>query len=658
MIKNILLSGILIIFISCTPAGKGKFNYRQDFKPDSSSLKDTTVRLVFDDVREELRLGGYAGIKPNWRLTDNGIKVINSRRNEVIRRKKLIQDIYQGGKDYATIRDLRVPWFTLSMGDLNWFNYIVSTTLKLDKKSIAGIAFRYLNSREYYAFLVDAEKGEAKLVLRKIGQEATADCLAWEELQTIRYNVLPDKLYKIKAEVDGDNIECSIDNSVVIYFTDTYRKTGKIALIAGEPVEFGEVIVRGQMLITEKSIPREFTKPKLVYELPLPGENIPFNLIGKSQREFFFLDPDTDGEREIIIADRERYSYRCIEFDGTELWKIDDIKYPITEGGDCTIQVFDIDGDGKNEVITSINFQLQVRDGKTGQIIKSVSTPDPYRYANSRNYEYPKVLGDQICPVKIDPVKPAGFYIKDLYTNIWLFDYNLKQLWHKPLDTGHFPLPVDVDGDGKEEILVCHTLLNADGSVIWELPLEDHVDNIAYTSLNPGKEPKYFYLAAGESGLLKVDPSNGEILKRLQYGHIQYITIADFLPEKEGLELLTQTLWREDRIHYLFDKDLNMVSTWQTDFGRVYPIPWGINCSELALTNEGILDPLTGEVLHSSMGRILDVFADSRWGNVLVVTEEDNRINIYSSSTDSELEPVNFLKTELQSHYLAVIKKY
>ena len=387
-------------------------------------------------------------------------------------------------------------------------------------------------------------------------------------------------------------------------------------------------MAKGIMLIPEKTKVPFLEKPRLVHDLPLPG--------GNNRRAFYFLDPCIpDGEREIIIANREKYNYICIEFDGTELWKIDDIKYPITEGGDCTLQVFDIDGDGKNEVITSINFQIQVRDGTTGKIEKSVSTPDPNPYYNSRNYEYPKVLGDQICPVKLDPGKPAGFYIKDLYTNIWLFDHNLKQLWHKPLDTGHFPLPVDVDGDGREEIMVCHTLLKADGSVVWELPLEDHVDNIAYTSLNPGKEPEYFYLAAGESGLLQVNPSNGEIVKRLQYGHIQYITIADFLPEKEGLELLTQTHWREDDIHYLFDKDLNLLSTWQGAFDRIFPVPWGENGVELALTPNGIVDPLTGKVLYPSFGRVLGMFADSRWGNVLVVTEKDNRIQIHASPYDT-----------------------
>jgi hypothetical protein len=640
---------MLILLNSCTSQKNHKFDYVQDFKPELSDIKSQKDRLAFEDVREELKLHYPSA---NWILTDNRVRVVGSRNAQILKRRATIEETYKGGKNYATIRDFRVPWFTLSMGDLNWTDYSVHTRVTFEEKSVAGIAFRYLNSREYYAFLLDAEKGQAKLVLRKMNRESAADTLVWAELQSINYEILPDKVYNIKVVADRDNIICSIDNSIVIKLKDSYRGSGKIALIADEPVIFDPVMAKGIMLIPEETEIPFFEKPRLVHDLPLPGENI--------RRAFYFLDPDSDGEREIIISDRYSltYSYQCIEFDGTELWKIDDIKYPITEGGDCTIQVFDIDGDGKNEVITSINFQLQVRDGKTGQIIKSVSTPDPYRYANSRNYEYPKVLGDQICPVKIDPVKPAGFYIKDLYTNIWLFDYNLKQLWHKPLDTGHFPLPVDVDGDGKEEILVCHTLLNADGSVIWELPLEDHVDNIAYTSLNPGKEPKYFYLAAGESGLLKVDPSNGEILKRLQYGHIQYITIANFLPEKEGLELLTQTHWREDDIHYLFDKDLNLLSTWQGAFDRIFPVPWGENGAELALTPDGIVDPRTGKVLYPSFGRVVGMFADSRWGNVLVVTEKDNHIQIHASPNDVSLKPVELARSDLQSFYLPVVKKY
>ena len=82
----------------------------------------------------------------------------------------------------------------------------------------------------------------------------------------------------------------------------------------------------------------------------------------------------------------------------------------------------------------------------------------------------------------------------------------------------------------------------------------------------------------------------------------------------------------------------------------------GINVSELALTPNGIVDPLTGQVLYPPFGNVLEVFADKRWGNALVVTEEENHLRIYSSPNDSELEPIDFLYSKIQSHYLPVLK--
>src|SRR5690606_39173793 len=161
-----------------------------------------------------------------------------------------------------------------------------------------------------------------------------------------------------------------VDNSVVIKFKDSYREQGKVALIADDPVEFGPVTVNGKKLVVKEKPSPEFSKPKLVHELPLPG--------GDVSRRFFLLDVDSDGEREIVIAETDhnlvKYTYRCIEFDGQELWKIGDIEYPISEGGDITIQAFDIDGDGKNEIVMTADFQIQVREGKTGKLLWSTST--------------------------------------------------------------------------------------------------------------------------------------------------------------------------------------------------------------------------------------------------------------------------------------------
>ncbi len=470
------------------------------------------------------------------------------------------------------------------------------------------------------------------------------------------YDLLPEKPYNIKVEVNGDRIVCSIDDAVVIETNDSYRSEGKVALIADDPVFFGPVSVEGKMDLTDPYRHLPYDIPELAYELPLPGGNI--------DRTFWFTDPDSDGNNEIIIAERDedRYAYRCLEFDGTELWRIDEMEYPFTEAGDFTMQVFDINGDGRNELITAIDFQIQVREGETGKLLKSVPTPEQNPYYDSRDYPYPRLLGDAICPVRINPDSPPGFYIKDRYTNIWLYDNYLNQLWHKAISTAHFPLPVDLNADGIDEIMVNHTLLNPDGSVIWALPLSDHSDNIAHVSLNPGKDPEYFYIAGGEMGLLKVDPLEGKLLNRFELGHIQALTIADWLPEKEGLELLTVTTWREDRIHYLFDKDLNMISTWQAELGGTYPVSWGQDGSDIVLMgtreNYRFIDPLTGEVLYSSPGRLVGVFADDRWGNVLMATEEDNHLKIYASPNDSNLEPTKFSLPGIRSGYLPVIKTY
>ena len=295
MVRNVFLGGLLILLSSCTSPRLVKFSYQQNFKPDTSALRNQKARLVFDDVREELRLGSW-GTRTNWNLADKGVRVIGSRSKEVLRRQNTLAEQYKEHPPYAIIRDFRVSWLTLSMGDLNWCDYSVSTTVKFQNKTLAGIAFRYLNSREYYAFLLDATNGEAKLVLRKMDQEATADRLVWDELVKVSYELLPYKIYNIRAEAVEDDIICSIGNSVVIKFKDSFRKSGKVALIADEPVLFGPVTVKGKKLIVETPEAPEIAEPRLVYDLPLPG--------GSINRDYYFLDPDSDGEKEIIISER------------------------------------------------------------------------------------------------------------------------------------------------------------------------------------------------------------------------------------------------------------------------------------------------------------------------------------------------------------------
>ncbi|MGD8780206.1 MAG: hypothetical protein PVH88_14725 [Ignavibacteria bacterium] len=648
MRRNILVKCLLISIIACSQSNKTHFIYHQKFSPDITVENDST-RLEFEDVREETRLSNFG--KANWILVKNGVKAIGSRREEYRRREKISEDTHESHSSLFVTKKSRVPWLTLSMGNLSWYNYYVSTTLKFDSTASAGIAFRYQNSRQYYAFILNGDVGTVNLVLTTLNKEVSHDKEAWDILSTTQYSIELNKEYSIKIFVKDSLIICSINNQSVVEFIDTTLHNGKVAFLADNPVTFGSVTVEGEMDGEKSPDLPKCAEPKQVCNLPLPGSKV--------ERDFYFLDVDSNGENEIVIVEKDkgRYLYRCLDFDGMELWEINNIKYPPTEEGDYAFQVFDINGDNENEIVAAIGFQIQVRDGKTGKLLYSTKTPKVNPNDDSGNYKYERLLVDAICPVKIAKNEPMGFYIKDCCANIWLYDSKLNLLWHRALKTSHFPLPVDIDGDGVDEIMANHTLLKADGSIMWnlELSLSGHVDNILYTSLNPGKDKKYFYLAGDGMGLIKVEPTSGRIMKILQREHIQTITVADFLPEKEGLELLTQTHWRNDQIRYLFDKDLNLISTWQGEFGRIYPIPWGKDGKDFALTPDGIVDPMTGIVLYNPLGRLIGILEDKPWGNILIVFERDDHLKIYSPDNIKMPQRVS-LYSNVQSRYLPIVE--
>ena len=622
------------------------FNYRQDFSPPKSVTTMRDGRLEYDDVRAEGNLSSR--ILRAWKLADGGVQCVGSRQAEMNSRERSVKDKYKGYESFVTIRGYRVPWLTLSMGDLDWADYTVQTTVKPAPDCTTGLAFRYQNSRQYYALILE-DRQKASLVLRTQDREASVGTEAWTRLKSVPFDVTPDTTYRLKVRVNGSNIKCFINNNKVIEHDDMTLRSGKIALLADNPAFFGPVSVEGTLIRPKLPPLPKCSKPQILHEVNLPKV--------EKRLHFFFLDADTDNLPEIIIAERNKgkYAYRCLEFDGSQLWHIDGIKNPITEGGDNPIQVFDINGDGQNEIVLMADFQIQVRNGKTAQILNSCNTPKPNPYYDSRGYRYPLLLGDALCQVKINPDDPPGFYVKDRYTNIWLYDHNLELKWHKALSTGHFPLPIDIDNDGAEEILTNHTLLDTDGKEIWSLPLSDHVDNIACASLDPGKKPKRFYLAAGEMGLLEVDVNTGRIYNRYELGHIQFVRIADFLPEKPGLELLTQTWWREDQLHYLFDKDMIPIATWQAQTGKNDIIPWGENGRDLLLTTTGIRDPITGRKIRDSFGRYQMVLDDPRWGEGVVLVSENDKIKVYGPQKPFKAPARKRTYQGIQSNYLPML---
>jgi len=108
-------------------------------------------------------------------------------------------------------------------------------------------------------------------------------------------------------------------------------------------------------------------------------------------------------------------------------------------------QIYDWDGDGKNEVVLSGDGFVFELDGATGH--------------EKRRLPLPKDAGDCLVFVNLaGNSRPTDVLVKTRYTQIWAYDRNWKQLWtvENPggYRTAHQPVAVDLDGDGRAKAYV------------------------------------------------------------------------------------------------------------------------------------------------------------------------------------------------------------
>ena len=183
-------------------------------------------------------------------------------------------------------------------------------------------------------------------------------------------------------------------------------------------------------------------------------------------------DLDGDGQAEIVSArnhdqDDVHYTSSVVvhRLDGSVLWR-----WGQAEAGrnplhhDVAAQVYDWDGDGTNEVIVAADGAVVEIDGKTGQEKRRLAIP-----ANASDcLVFCNLCGGQ---------RPTDVLVKTRYTQIWAFDREGKQLWTVDMPggqrTAHQPRPIDIDGDGRDEIVAGYAVLNSDGSVRWALDDRD-----------------------------------------------------------------------------------------------------------------------------------------------------------------------------------------
>src|SRR5262249_44033735 len=135
----------------------------------------------------------------------------------------------------------------------------------------------------------------------------------------------------------------------------------------------------------------------------------------------------------------------AVTLEGKVLWQVG---RPDPRNGlltsDTPFQVHDL-GDGQVDVVLVKDYKLQVLDGRTGKVKRSVLMPKITGYprvpqAPPTNWPHERNMGDSILFVNFSGQKDRSeILVKDRYWNFWVFDRNLKQLWSGQGSLGHYP---------------------------------------------------------------------------------------------------------------------------------------------------------------------------------------------------------------------------
>jgi hypothetical protein len=513
------------------------------------------------------------GLLGNWQVVDDG-------------GRRVMQQ--------ARLRREGMP--ILSAGDLRWRDVTVEAEVRLlSRKTEAGVMIRYANNRTHYSLRLDG-LGRARLVLRR-----------HEEKQTLaegRWLAEFERYHRLRIETKGTRIRALVDGTLLFEADDTALCRGRIGLLATGPARFARVEVeldeaeRNRLDAEARRESAEIEAASALQPKPRLWRQIETPEFGTG-RHVRFGELDGDGRLEMVLGQYTAMlnggdfaflsCLTAIDLDGKVLWQWGEPNRAHgTIPADLCFQVHDFDGDGKAEVVCCRNFEICVLDGSTGQPRYSAPTPDPGPTATwLPEDDLSRIPGDCLCFADLEGAGARrNLLVKDRYSNLSAYDSRLNLLWRFHGNTGHFPAVADLDGDGRDEVMIGHTLVDHDGEVLWRIEVEDHQDAIAIAPIDPDHRVPLIALASGEGGTVVCDPA-GKIQWRDRTGHVQRLTAARVRDDVPGLQIATKTFWGNPDIICLYDAKGRLLESIElTGGGAVLsPVNWRGDGVELLLTS-------------------------------------------------------------------------
>lgn len=523
-------------------------------------------------------------------------------------------------------------------GDAEWSDYSVEVKVKpLALNEITGLVFRYHTNRHYYLFAF-AGNNKVRLAVHQ-AIEPSLRVHGWRELGEAPFDYDNRRYYTLKVENDGPAIRAYVNGKLVLQASDSELLKGKAGVISAAPARFqdfrvsapdakaAEIAARIRNRDAELARLRaENPKPKLwkKFETPVFGA-------GRNVR---FGDLDGDGVPDMLIAQNiprirgdafdQISCLTAVTLDGKILWQKG---RPDPRNGlltnDTPFQIHDIDGDGRNEVVAVRDFQLQILEGRTGEVRRSVWMPR--MPAGDRERPYEEEAGDSIAFVNFSG-NPARheILVKDRYSHFWIYNNKLELLWKGDGQTGHYPYPFDIDGSGRDKMMLGYALWDPTGRQLWsyDAKIHDHADGIMMGNLSPDPkaEPRV-YASGSDEGFIMFD-IHGKLLKQVRVGHNQSPSVGKYRMDVPGLQYISVNFWKNPGIVTLFDWDGNILAQEEPihSGAPMLPVNWRGDGQEFVLLSG---NPREGGLIDGHLRRVV-MFPDDGHpdlaANVLNVT--------------------------------------
>ncbi|OPX25223.1 MAG: hypothetical protein B1H04_00365 [Planctomycetales bacterium 4484_123] len=455
----------------------------------------------------------------------------------------------------------------LTRGEEPWRDFRISAELTVRSNFPTGLVARYRSNRDFYAACF--ESGMFKL-LRML--EGTVTVLACEPLKP------PRRPLTVTLRVEGDRLTARA-GSTVLKARDGCITSGGIGLWSAGPASFGTVTVkttkaeagriardRKQRAVKVARKRRAFPQMELLAEIDVRGHAI--------GRQIRFADLDGDGRQEILFAvpthhRGRKWSYSkiaqlsALNLDGQVLWRRGRIR---PDSSDITADLpFQAADRGRGcEVVAAFGPWLEILDPLTGRTRQKAPTPrtmkmEPFwdeinmYWGDGHHDDVPRLIPDALRLCNFTGRHPYGdLLVKDRYHNAWAIDgRTLKVLWHHRCNTGHYPYACDINGDGRDEVVLGYSRVDSRGRLIGRLYLGDHPD--ACFSYVDCFGVRHILHPCGEAGF--IDERSGGPLSEVHLGHVQHLSLAKFVPELPDLQRVIVTYHGNEGIIVLMDAD-------------------------------------------------------------------------------------------------------